>query len=90
MILSCEEKTGCQCSSRQIIIVFHVIIDMIIIIIIIIIIICFLRLLQWHMEVPRLVVEIRATAASPCRSHSNPRPELHLQPTPELMAMPDP
>ena len=31
-----------------------------------------------------------ATAASLCQSHSNTGPELHLQPTPQLTAMPDP
>ena len=31
-----------------------------------------------------------ATAASLCQSHSNVRSELHLQPTPQLTATPDP
>ena len=42
-----------------------------------------------HMEVPRLRVET-ATAAGLHPSHGNIRSEPHLQPTPQLMAMPDP
>ena len=34
--------------------------------------------------------QIRAAAASLCHSHSNTRFEPHLQPTPQLVAMPDP
>ena len=34
--------------------------------------------------------EIRAAAASLHHSHSNVGSELHLQPMPQLMAMPDP
>jgi len=37
---------------------------------------------RWHMEVPRLGGE------KGC-SHSNTGSELHLQPTPQLTAMPD-
>ena len=33
---------------------------------------------------------IRATAAGLCHSRSNMESELHLQPTPQLMATPDP
>ena len=33
---------------------------------------------------------IRATVAGLCNSHSNSRSKLHLQPIPQLMAMPDP
>ena len=33
---------------------------------------------------------IGAVAAGLCHSHSNARSGLHLRPTPELMAMPDP
>ena len=33
---------------------------------------------------------IRAVATSLCQSHSNVGSELHLQPSPQLMAMPDP
>ena len=44
---------------------------------------------QWHMEVPRLRGLIRAVAASLHNSHSNEGSALHLQPTPQLMAMPD-
>ena len=33
---------------------------------------------------------IGATEAELCHSHSNARTRLHLQPTPQLMAMPDP
>ena len=43
-----------------------------------------------HMEVPRLGGQIKAIAAGPCHSHSNARSEPHLQPIPQLMAMPDP
>ena len=34
--------------------------------------------------------QIGATAASLCHSHSNAGSELHLRPTPQLTAMPDP
>ena len=34
--------------------------------------------------------QIGATAAGLCHSHSNTGSEQHLQPTPQLMAMPDP
>ena len=34
--------------------------------------------------------QIGATAASLCHSHSNTGSELSLQPTPQLMAIPDP
>ena len=33
---------------------------------------------------------IRAVAGDLCQSHSNMRYELHLQPSPQLMTMPDP
>ena len=41
----------------------------------------------WHMEVPRLG-QIRDAAASLYHSHTSS--ELHLWPTPQLVAMPDP
>ena len=44
----------------------------------------------WHMEVPRVGGLIRAVAAGLRQSHSNVGSELHLQPTPQLMATPDP
>ena len=43
-----------------------------------------------HVDVPRLGVEIAATAASLHHSHSNMGFEPRLQPTPQLTAMPDP
>ena len=42
------------------------------------------------MEVPRLGGQIRAAAADLYHSHSNAGSELHLCPTPQLTAMPDP
>ena len=39
---------------------------------------------------PQAKDPIRATAASLHHSHSNARPELHLRPTPQLTATPDP
>ena len=41
----------------------------------------------WHMEVPRLGVELELTAAGLNHSHSNSGSELHLQPTTQLTAM---
>ena len=42
------------------------------------------------MKVPRLGGQIEAAAASLHQSHSNTRSKPHLQPTPRLMATPDP
>ena len=50
----------------------------------------FLGLHLWHVEVPRLEGRIRATAAGLRHSHSNTGSEPCLQPTPQLMATPDP
>ena len=44
----------------------------------------FLRPHLWHMEVPRLGVEIRATAASLHYSHSNTGSKSRLRPTPHI------
>ena len=49
--------------------------------------ILFLGPYPWHMEVPRLGVEL--APASPCHSHRNARSELRLWPTPQLTATPD-
>ena len=49
----------------------------------------FLGLHPRHMEVPQARGRIGAVATSLCQSHSNARSEPHLQPTPQLMAMPD-
>ena len=43
---------------------------------------CFLGPYLWHMEVPRLGVEIGAIAVGLHHSHSNMESKLHLQPTP--------
>ena len=52
---------------------------------------CFLGPHLRHMEVRTLGRGgIRAAAASLPHSHSNTGSEQHLQPTPQLMAMPDP
>ena len=47
-------------------------------------------LYPWHKEVLRLGVELELKATSLCHSYSNAKSELHLQPTLQLMAMPDP
>ena len=49
----------------------------------------FLGLHPWHMEVPG--ARSRKGAAAVCLhpSHSNARSKLGLQPTPQVMAMPD-
>ena len=39
---------------------------------------------------PQARGRVRATAAGLCQSHSNSRSKLHLRPTPQLTAMPDP
>ena len=45
----------------------------------------------WHMEVPRLGVQSELLLPAYARTnHSNVGSELCLQPTPQLMAMPDP
>ena len=49
----------------------------------------FLGLYPWHMEVPRLEVESELQPLASV-SHSNAESEPRLQPTPQLMAMPDP
>ena len=46
---------------------------------------CFLGPQPWHMEVPRLGVQLELH-----HSPSNIRSKLHLWPTPQLMAKPDP
>ena len=51
---------------------------------------CLLGLYLRHLEVPRLGGSIRAVATSLRYSHSNAGSELHLQPTPQLMATLDP
>ena len=43
-----------------------------------------------HMDIPWLGVEPELVAAGPYHSHSNVGSELHLRPTPQLMAMLDP
>ena len=50
----------------------------------------FLRPHLWHMEFPRLGVESELQLPSLHHSHSNAGSELHLRPTPQLTAMPDP
>ena len=50
---------------------------------------CFLGPHPQHTEVPRLGVESAAVAGSH-HSHSNTGSDPHLQPTPQLMATPDP
>ena len=50
----------------------------------------FLGPLPWHMEVPRLGVQIGTTAAGIYHSHSNAGSEPRLQPTPQLTATLDP
>ena len=51
--------------------------------------ISFVGLHLWHMEVSRLGVKLELSCW-PSHSHSNARSELHLQPTSQLTAMPDP
>ena len=51
---------------------------------------CFLGPYPWHMELPRLGNHIGATASGLHHSHSNTGSKLHLQPTPQLAATPDP
>ena len=43
-----------------------------------------------HMDVPWLGDQIRAAAADVPHSHSNAGSKLHLPPTPQLTATPDP
>ena len=43
-----------------------------------------------HMDVSRLGVELELYLLACIYSHSNPRSEVHLRPTPQLTAMPDP
>ena len=50
----------------------------------------FLGLHLWHMGVPRLGGQIGVAAAGLYHGHSNTGSELHFQPTPQLVAMPDP
>ena len=45
---------------------------------------------MWHMEVPRLGIEFRATAASLCHSHSNMGSKPRLWPVAQLTSVPDP
>ena len=47
---------------------------------------CFFRLLQRHMEVPRLGVKLKLQLPA----YATATAEVHLQPTPQLMATPDP
>ena len=51
-----------------------------------------LGLHQWHVEVPRLGVqlELQRPTYSHSHSHNHAGSELHLQPTPQLTAMLDP
>ena len=42
----------------------------------------------WHMEVPRLGVEIGAVATGLHHSHNNARSEPHMRLTPQLLTMP--
>ena len=54
---------------------------------------CFLSfsgLYRWHMEVPRARGLIGAIATGLHHSHRNTRSKLHLRPTPQLTATPDP
>ena len=51
---------------------------------------CFLRAAPAVYGSSQARDQIGATAAGLHHSHSNARSELHLQPTPQLMAMPDP
>ena len=48
----------------------------------------FLGLCLWHMEVPRLGVKL--VIAGLHNSHTNVGSETHLQPTPQVKAMPHP
>ena len=48
------------------------------------------RLFSLYVEVPRLGGRIRAVATGLHYSQSNTKPEPHLQPTQQLVAMPDP
>ena len=57
---------------------------------VIIIIICFLGPHSQQMEIPRLGVRIRATAAGLCHSQRDMGCEPCVWPTPQLMAKPDP
>ena len=50
---------------------------------------CLFRAAPWHMKVQARDL-MGTVAAGLHHSHSNTRSELHLQPTPQLMAMPDP
>ena len=50
----------------------------------------FLGLHPWHMEVPRLGVEMELQLPAYTNSHSNSGSELRLRPTPQLTATPDP
>ena len=43
-----------------------------------------------HMEVPRLGVQLELQLLAYATSTATQDPEPHLQPTPQLMAMPDP
>ena len=52
--------------------------------------VCFSGLQLWHMEVPMLGIEIRATAAGLFHCHSNAGSKMCLQPTSWLTATPDP
>ena len=48
----------------------------------------FLWLLLWYREIPQAKGQIEAAAADLHHNHSNTRSEPHLQPTPQLVAMP--
>ena len=50
----------------------------------------FFSLRLQHMEVPRLGVKVELQIPAYTTAHSNARSEPHLQPTPQLTAMPDP
>ena len=49
----------------------------------------FLGLFLWHMEVPRLGVELELQTSVLHQNHSNAGSEPCLQPTPQLTATPD-
>ena len=82
---------GCNCSSTKVL--FFIFIFYLFIYFIIIIIFFFL---VFSRAVPTAYGDsqtrglIRAVVTGLCQSHSNSGSELHLQPTPQLTAMPDP
>ena len=51
---------------------------------------CFVFLFLWHMEVSRLGVESELQLPACATAPAMPNPKLHLRPTLQLMATPDP